>query len=123
ASAPAQNVPAEAQAPRVSITAGMPEAGYSTDKGEFTVSRDQTPGAKLTDDWALIGRDCPPFCIQPMHPAPGVTTIGELELIDAMKAGDTILVDGRTPDWYECGTIPGAINISYTQSIERLGEL
>ena len=122
----AQQTPAtgsDGTAPRVSITAGMPEATYTTDKGQFTVSRDQTPGAKLTDDWALIGRDCPPFCIQPMQPAPGVTTIGELELIDAMKAGDTILVDGRTPDWYEGGTIPGAINIPYTQSIERLAEL
>ena len=52
-----------------------------------------------------------------------MTTVGELEVIEAMKAGDTILVDGRTPDWYVGGTIPGAINIPYTQAIERLAEL
>ncbi|AUM74883.1 rhodanese-like domain-containing protein [Paracoccus jeotgali] len=109
---------------RVGITADMPEASWQGQDGQtVTVSRDQTPGATLTGDWALIGHDCPPFCIQPMTPAPGVTTVGELELIEAMKEGDTILVDGRTPDWYAGGTIPGAINIPYTQAIERLAEL
>ncbi|WP_299359100.1 rhodanese-like domain-containing protein [uncultured Paracoccus sp.] len=114
---------APGQAPRVSITADMPEAVFTTDRGKFTVSRNQTPGAKLEGDWALVGHDCPPFCIQPMQPAPGVTTIGELELIEMMQTGDVILVDGRTPDWYEGGTIPGSINIPYTQAIERLAEL
>lgn len=109
---------------RVGITASMAEASWTTPQGEaVTVSRDQTPGAVLTGDWALTGHDCPPFCIQPMSPAPGVVTVGELELIEAMKAGDTILVDGRTPDWYTGGTIPGAINIPYTQAVERLAEL
>ena len=118
--APAAASPA---APRVGITKDMAEAVFKTPEGEFTISRDQTPGARLEGDWALTGPDCPPFCIQPMTPAPGVTTVGELELIEAMKAGDTILVDGRTPDWFTGGTIPGAINIPYTQAIERLGEL
>ena len=111
-------------APRVGITASMAEASWTAPNGStVTVRRDQTPGATLTGDWALTGHDCPPFCIQPISPAPGVTTVGELELIEAMKAGDTILVDGRTPDWYVGGTIPGAINIPYTQAIERLAEL
>ena len=109
---------------RVGITAEMAEAGWISPGGEsMTVTRDQTPGATLTGDWALTGHDCPPFCIQPMSPAPGVTTVGELELIEAMKAGDTILVDGRTPDWFAGGTIPGAINVPYTQAVERLAEL
>lgn len=113
----------DATAPRVGITADMAEASFTTPEGEFTISRDQTPGAKLEGDWALTGPDCPPFCIQPMTPAEGVTTIGELELIEAMQAGDTVLVDGRTPDWFAGGTIPGAINIPYTETVERLGEL
>ncbi|SDW39519.1 rhodanese-like domain-containing protein [Paracoccus sanguinis] len=110
-------------APRVGITRDMAEAVFKTPDGEFTIRRDQTPGARLEGDWALTSMDCPPFCIQPMSPAPGVTTVGELELIEAMKAGDTILVDGRTPDWFTGGTIPGAINIPYTQAVERLSEL
>lgn len=121
-SAPAESA-AEPPAVRVGITKDMAQASYTTPEGEFTVQRDQTPGAKLEGDWALTGPDCPPFCIQPMIPAEGVTTIGELELIEAMQEGDTILVDGRTPDWFAGGTIPGAINIPYTESIERLAEL
>lgn len=119
----AQQAPPSPDAPRVGITKDMAEAVFRTPEGEFTVSRDQTPGARLEGDWALTGPDCPPFCIQPMSPAPGVTTVGELELIEAMKAGDTILVDGRTPEWFTGGTIPGAINIPYTQAVERLAEL
>lgn len=121
-SAPAESA-AEPPAVRVGITKDMAQASYTTPEGEFTVQRDQTPGAKLEGDWALTGPDCPPFCIQPMIPAEGVTTIGELELIEAMQEGDTILVDGRTPDWFAGGTIPGAINIPYTELIERLAEL
>ncbi|HMM09636.1 MAG TPA: rhodanese-like domain-containing protein [Paracoccus solventivorans] len=121
-SAPAESA-AEPPAVRVGITKDMAQASYTTPEGEFTVQRDQTPGARLEGDWALTGPDCPPFCIQPMTPAEGVTTIGELELIEAMQEGDTILVDGRTPDWFAGGTIPGAINIPYTESIERLAEL
>lgn len=114
----------DAGKPRVGITADMAEATWTTPAGETaTVSRDQTAGALLQGDWALTGHDCPPFCIQPLSPAPGVTTVGELELIEAMKGGDTILVDGRTPDWYTGGTIPGAINIPYTEAVERLAEL
>lgn len=120
--APAEST-AEPPAVRVGITKDMAQASYTTPEGEFTVQRDQTPGARLEGDWALTGPDCPPFCIQPMTPAEGVTTIGELELIEAMQEGDTILVDGRTPDWFAGGTIPGAINIPYTESIERLAEL
>lgn len=125
AEAPAPAAEGEAAGkPRVGITASMAEATWTTPEGRtVTISRDQTPGAVLSGDWALTGHDCPPFCIQPMSPAPGVTTVGELELIEAMKAGDTILVDGRTPDWYAGGTIPGAINIPYTQAVERLAEL
>ena len=115
--------PAPGNGVRVNITRDMPQATFRTADGEFTVSRNQTPGARLEGDWTLTGRDCPPFCIQPMTVAPGVTTLGELELIEAMKAGDTILVDGRTPDWFAGGTIPGAINIPYTQAVERLAEL
>lgn len=115
---------ASADKPRVGLTSSMAEASFTTPQGEeVTISREQAPGATLEGDWALIGRDCPPFCIQPMTPAPGVETVGELELIEAMKGGDVTLVDGRTPDWYISGTIPGAINIPFTQSIERLGEL
>jgi rhodanese-related sulfurtransferase len=53
-----------------------------------------------------------------MQIAPGVETIGELEVLDYMRriaAGDSqvLLIDSRTPDWVARGTIPGAVNIPY----------
>ncbi|MRX50101.1 hypothetical protein GI374_06470 [Paracoccus sp. S-4012] len=124
ASNPAAGDAAAAAAPRVGIRPEIAAVTYTTPQGEtVTISRDQTPGAVLEGDWTLIGHDCPPFCIQPMEPAPGVETIGELELLQMMEAGNATLVDGRTPDWYAGGTIPGAINIPFTQAIERLAEL
>jgi len=51
--------------------------------------------------------------------APGVETLGENEIIDylvRMSKGDKsiLVVDSRTPDWVQKGTIPGAVNIPWT---------
>jgi rhodanese-related sulfurtransferase len=54
-----------------------------------------------------------------MHLAPGVETIGELELIDYLRraaSGEPVLViDSRTPVWTARGMIPGAIEIPYNR--------
>jgi rhodanese-related sulfurtransferase len=49
-----------------------------------------------------------------MHLAPGVRTVGELELIDHIAAG-LPLVDTRLEHFYREGTIPGARNIPHKQ--------
>ena len=36
---------------------------------------------------------------------------------------EMIVIDSRTPDWFAGGTIPGAVNIPYTQIIDELGAL
>ncbi|MCM8857342.1 MAG: rhodanese-like domain-containing protein [Candidatus Thiodiazotropha sp.] len=95
--------------------------------GEFTVQhganqvlvrREQDTGAMLEFNFARIARPCPPFCAQPMQAASGVETIAEVELIafmqQALSDGTGVLIDARTPDWHERGTIPGSINIPYT---------
>jgi len=51
--------------------------------------------------------------------APGVETIGELEVIGYLRRiaeGDEsiLVIDSRTPDWVAKGTIPGAVNIPWT---------
>ena len=61
--------------------------------------------------FAKTSRKCPPFCIQPTSLGPGVETIGEDEVLRYAKAmsdgdGTIVLVDSRTPDWVERGTIP-----------------
>ena len=68
------------------------------------IQRIQDPKNTIVDDYALTSRTCPPFCVQPMQLAPGVTTIGELELLDFLQRksnGDQsiLIIDSRTPDW------------------------
>ncbi len=60
--------------------------------------------------------------IQPMTFAPGVQTIGELELIEHLRAGRQ-LVDTRLAEFVHQGTIPGAIAIAHTEIQNHLEEL
>jgi rhodanese-related sulfurtransferase len=107
----------------VNITADMPSVTVETPSGPVEISRIQDPENVVTGEWAKTSRPCPNFCIQPMSPAPGVTTIGELELIAFLQDPEVTVVDSRTPDWYMGGTIPGAVNMPYTEMTDRLGEL
>lgn len=107
----------------VGIAKQMHSVNVPTANGTVEISRNQDPTHKLADDWALTSRPCPDFCIQPHNVAEGVTTIGELELIDMLKDPDATVVDSRTNDWFLGGTIPGAINIPYTFIVDELGQL
>jgi rhodanese-related sulfurtransferase len=116
-------LPAAAEEMRVKIDPDRASVTVPTRSGEVEISRIQDPTNEVTGEWARTSRPCPEFCIQPMLPAPGVTTIGELELLDALADPEVVVVDSRTPDWYLDGTIPGAVNIPYTEAVDRLGEL
>lgn len=48
-----------------------------------------------------------------MQAAEGVQTVDELEVHKFQEKGMQ-LIDGRTPDFYEKSTIPGAKNIPHT---------
>ncbi len=82
------------------------------------IQRIQDQDNMLNDGFAKTSRKCPPFCIQPMKVAPGVATVGEAEIFRfmerQMKSGKGLLVDARTPSWFEKGTIPGSVNIPFT---------
>ncbi|MHC4222158.1 MAG: rhodanese-like domain-containing protein [Planctomycetota bacterium] len=82
------------------------------------VMRNQNQKNTVNPAFAKTSRKCPPFCIQPSSLAPGVETIGELEVLNYLKLiseGDEsiLVIDSRTPDWVAKGTIPGAINIPW----------
>jgi rhodanese-related sulfurtransferase len=84
------------------------------------VMRHQDPGHLLESPYVKTSRDCPPFCVQPMTLAPGVETIGELELVHYLRRigqGDegVLVIDSRTREWVANGTIPGSVNIPYTR--------
>jgi rhodanese-related sulfurtransferase len=70
------------------------------------------------DAFARTSRPCPPFCVNPLNIEDGVATVAELDVIKfieiVMKKGNGVMIDARTPNWYQEGTIPGAINIPYT---------
>jgi rhodanese-related sulfurtransferase len=107
----------------VNIRPDLPSVTVQTPTGPQEIAREQDPAHEVTGEWALTSRPCPPFCIQPMSPAPGVTTIGELELLDLLTDEAATVVDSRTYEWFEGGTIPGAVNIPYSQMVDRLDEL
>ncbi|MFO7593942.1 MAG: rhodanese-like domain-containing protein [Pseudomonadota bacterium] len=83
------------------------------------VKRNQDQTHTLDDAWAKTSRKCPPFCPQPYHVAEGVTTVGEVEVFqfmrDKVNSGTGLLIDARLPSWHEKGTIPGSINIPFTE--------
>jgi len=106
----------------VKINAQTPSVTLQTQNGPVEVMRNQDQEATIDPAYAKTSRKCPPFCIQPMQVAPGVTTVGEIELLEFARAGGK-LIDGRTVEWHVDGTIPGAINMPYTQMADRLDEV
>ena len=107
----------------VNIRPDVATVTVETDGGPVEIGRVQDNDNKISGDWARTSRACPPFCIQPISPAEGVTTIGEVELLAMLTDPGAIVVDSRTPDWFEGGTIPGAINIPFTEAADRLDDL
>lgn len=102
----------------VSLTEDMPYLDVDTPVGKVRIERIQDEENVISGGFAKTSRKCPPFCIHPMDAAPGVTTVGEIELLDFMvkdlARGTGLLVDSRTPSWHNQGTIPGAVNVPFT---------
>jgi rhodanese-related sulfurtransferase len=90
--------------------------------GPVEIMRNQDTDATIDPSYAKTSRKCPPFCVQPIQVAPGVTTVGEIELLKFVEKGGKI-IDGRTLEWHLNGTIPSAINMPYTQMASRLDEV
>ncbi len=82
-----------------------------TEDGAVDITRSKTEAA-------LIGG-----VLQPMVPVPGVTPVGELEVLEALEDQSAKVVDMRTMEWRTQATIPGSIHIPYTEVASRLDEL
>ncbi|MEH6504289.1 MAG: rhodanese-like domain-containing protein [Cycloclasticus sp.] len=104
---------------KVKITTDIGSIEVLHNGKKVTIKRNQNPKNTIDADYALTSRHCPPFCIRPIKLAPGVETIGELELMDYLqKTGadkSIMIIDSRTPDWVARGTIAGAVNIPWTK--------
>ena len=60
--------------------------------------------------------------LQPLEIAPGVQTVGELELLDLLDSG-ALLVDSRTSGSLGGRTIPGAVSVPHDETVARQSEL
>ena len=110
---------ATAQDMEVKITPDLESVEVTHEGDKIAIMRNQDTENTIAKSFSKTSRPCPPFCIQPMSLAPGVETIGEVEMLDYLakvEAGDDsiIVIDSRTPDWFERGTIPGATNLPWT---------
>ncbi|MEO1890008.1 MAG: rhodanese-like domain-containing protein [Cycloclasticus sp.] len=107
-----------ATAKPVNITPDTASVEFTVNGEKFTIARNQDNNNMIASDYAKTSRPCPPFCIRPITLAPGVETIGELEVMDYLKKMDgdksIMVIDSRTPDWVARGTIAGAVNIPWT---------
>jgi len=102
----------------VGITEFLPFIDINHNGKTVRIERIQDTNNRLTNSYSKTSRACPPFCIHPMKAAPGVVTVGELELLDflkiAVKNKEGMLIDSRMPDWYKKGTIPGSVNLPFS---------
>lgn len=105
---------------RVMITPSLAGIDVQYDGKTVTIQRNQDKHNQIPKAYTETSRSCPPFCIEPMHIAAGVETIGELEVLGYLKRasdGDesVMVVDSRTSDWLSRGTIPGSTNIPWSK--------
>ncbi len=111
----------------VKITPDMAKAVVKHNGKKTTIMRNQNQKNTVNPAFAKTSRKCPPFCIKPISLGHGVETLGEVEVLhylDKMTKGDKsiiLVVDNRTPDWHERGTIPGAVNIPFTKINRKKG--
>ena len=121
------SAPATARSRPVGITPTLKEITVRHHGKPFVIRRNPDNSATIDPAYAKTSRPCPPFCIQPMRIAPGVETVGELEVIDYLdqkynhSKGNIDIVDSRTPEWVAHGTIPGSINLPWTRLEPRKG--
>lgn len=113
----------QVSAQEVLIKEGLLEVKIDTATGPVVIKRNQDQNANIDPDFAKTSRKCPPFCVQPIEAAPGVKTVAELEVIEFLDKKAGVLLDARTQDWHLRGTIPGSVNIPYTEVAGRLAEL
>jgi rhodanese-related sulfurtransferase len=111
----------------VGISPTLPTVEVNHRGTPTTVKRIQDTSNKLVDDFAKTSRPCPPFCVHPMQSAPGVKTVGELDLLDFLSSdvaqGNGLLIDARMPKFYNSETIPGSINIPFVLFTSSAGDI
>ncbi|MCU7799443.1 MAG: hypothetical protein KZQ70_04665 [gamma proteobacterium symbiont of Lucinoma myriamae] len=92
------------------------------------ITRETNKNATIPKTFSHTARACPPFCVQPITVAENVGTIGELEVLHYLQRmsrddRNVVIVDSRTPEWVQQGTIPGSVSIPWNKiSLDSQGE-
>lgn len=95
----------------INITPGTKSISFDSREGPITLER-------YANDIMLVRG-----VIRPMVPTPGVTPVGELEVIAALQDSAYVVVDSRDLETQYGGTIPGSVNLPYDEIAERLDEV
>ncbi len=95
----------------LNITPGKETISFDSYEGPITLQR-------FANDIMLVRG-----VIRPMVPTPGVTPVGELEVIAALQDPAYVVVDSRSVETQYGGTIPGSINVPYDKIADRLDEV
>ena len=110
---------AQAKELEVKITKDIAYSTVTHDNELIKIQRIQDTSHRIDGSFAKTSRPCPPFCINPIALHEGVKTVGELEVIKFMEGpyyrGRGVIIDARTSSWYKRGTIPGSVNIPFTE--------
>lgn len=105
----------------VGITARQPYLDVVHEGRLVRIQREPDNFNQIDPDFAMTSRPCPPYCVQAMQLAPGVETIGELELLDYLQRvtrrdESVMVIDSREEEWLQrSGIIPGAINLPWNR--------
>jgi len=95
---------------KVKITNDKSYAMVHADGERIKITRIQDTSHVIDGSFSKTSRPCPPFCINPLKINDKVNTVAELEVIQFMETtmyrGDGVLVDARTPSWYNKGRFP-----------------
>ena len=101
----------QAEQESLPITSDLESISFNSIEGPVTIRR-------FANDIMLVKGT-----VRPMVPVPGVTPVGELEVISALQDSDYIVVDTRTKETQYGGTIPGTVNFPFNEIADRLDEL
>jgi len=97
----------------VAISKGVKELKITLNEESFILKRKQDKKNIITKLYNTTHRGIP----QPIIIEKGIETLGELEFIEYMKKAqdnkNILIIDSRTPGWYERLRIPGSLNIPF----------
>ncbi|MEO5339291.1 MAG: rhodanese-like domain-containing protein [Magnetococcus sp. MYC-9] len=116
----AGSVQAEEAALGASVAAAQSKHALEVVIPEFTLNgvqiKQDRSKAKADAFKDPASRKCPPFCVQP-DTLPGATTVRVedfAKMAADINAKKILIVDMRTPDWFQKGTLPGSVSLPFS---------